>query len=1028
MTRYLGTIKIIYKYRPENSRQVKRAVKVIDVDIDIPYTKFGKEVNNIIRNYRRQLIEESIRSIEGDSSWEFLGLHSVEDDIRNTHNNRRRTLRQIRMRRSLAPILLDDEVSSPTWDRNEGTCVIDYIQYKYSNRRGLKKQLSSRDKIIDLLKTSKDTFTTYTTPYDEIIIWEGEDLVSDGVSIENIFSFASHIKVPVYVLNDFKYVIEKFEPLRIDKTHPAMCFKISNNHFYPIDATNLKLKYAFKYNLKKGKEIKTNVLLEELKTTKLFDTSNTIYTKEPEDVEKTFRSLINDNVFPTSIVMNNGHIYAFKDDNNKVITYNQYHKEISDACNQHNIPYTNQSIGAFSFQLLEKLTGLSVPYSSHNSYVMDTLIEAKKNRIRVGKITDDEIYTYSYVEDILNIDTKPEYQAFDVCKCYRTSLYKTKEDWIVLDWKDEWKPYTPQKNIPLGLFYVKTEDTTLFKKSNIYSTSIIKHAIKNNIDFTITKQLIPSGKKVKGFFKHFIDDVLKLYKETDFSKNIINILTGMLGKHKNTDTLVQINKNPEQVLDWCDKNDTNNTKLFINNINTEDNPVYMYGEKRTRPLNETCLPIYIQIIDNANIQLFDMKQQIEKLKGEVVAYKTDCIIAKNLPKNTVLSTDETIWGSYRKCDVPYITCKETFQPFKLPVPYWNKIDITDSDDWEKVYDIIENNSVLINGRAGTGKSHLVKQIKSKLEKNNKFVLTLAPTNKCALNWRGKTIHRGIKLTQNTKLTKKEYINQLKRYDYIIIDEVSMITNDIWRVLDYIKNCTDIKFILIGDKNQLPPIEEVYESKSYLESQGVKSIADFNKITLKVIKRYDPVLAQLGNDIIENVPIDITRYPYKPDAQRNLCYYNRTRKQVNQTLNQQNAPDDALLLPNNSTSKYPQDALIYAGVPIIAYKTHYDESIQDYLCVNSETFVIDDVPIYDNKINLYSARPDDDGNEMIHNISIDKNEFHNYFLLNYCTTTHKAQGDTIDENINIYDWDKMNKKLRYTAITRVKNITQIGIVP
>jgi hypothetical protein len=145
------------------------------------------------------------------------------------------------------------------------------------------------------------------------------------------------------------------------------------------------------------------------------------------------------------------------------------------------------------------------------------------------------------------------------------------------------------------------------------------------------------------------------------------------------------------------------------------------------------------------------------------------------------------------------------------------------------------------------------------------------------------------------------------------------------------------------------------------------------------------------------------------------------------LNQQNAPPDALFLPNNSTSKYPQDALIYPNVPIIAYKTHYDEDIQDYLCVNSENFVIDDVSIYDDKINLYSIRPDDNGNEMIHRISIDKNKFHNYFLLNYCTTTHKAQGDTIDENINIYDWDAMNKKLRYTAITRVKKMSQVGII-
>jgi hypothetical protein len=1033
MTRYLGTINITYKYRPQHYRRpVEKTIK-LDVDINIPYTKFGKEVNNIIRNYRKELVDDALLSLQSPSPYEFLGLVNIETDIYNTHNNRRRTLRAIRMRRSIAPILLDDEIiPHASWDRNEGTCVIDYLQYKYSHRKGLIKLLSSREKIIDLLKTTKDTFTTYTTPYDEITIWEGEDLVSDGVSIENIFHFADKIKVPVYVLNDFKYVIEKYEPSVVDKTHPVLCFKISNNHFYPIENTNNKKKYAMKYHLSKGKDIKTNILIELLDNEKkLFDTSNIIYEDSQDCVEQHFKNLINRHIFPSKIMIQKSNIYAFKDDIDNIIVHNPYHNEIEQSCIKYSIKYTNQSIGVFAFQLLEKITGISIPYSSHNSYVFDTLVEAKNNRIRVGKITDDVIYD-RYIEKTFNVkdgiikkidmhytDVLPEYKAYDITKCYRSSLYDTKEDWIVLSWTDQWKPYIPRKTIPLGLFYVKTQDTTLFKKSNIYSTSIIKHAIKNNIDFTIIKELIPSNKKVKSFFKYFIDDILRQYGETDFSKAIINILTGMMGKHKSTSTSCQININPEQVFDWLNKNEKN---VYVNNINTENNPIYLYGEKKTTYLNETCLPIYIQITDNANIQLYDMAKQFN-----TVAYKTDCIIVKPpFPKNIIQPT--TKWGQYRECSVPLITCDEKYHSFKLPVPYWNKYDITDSDDWEKVYDIIQEKSVLIDGRAGTGKSYLVKKIKAKLEQNHKKVLVLAPTNKCALAWKGKTIHKGLQLSLYTKLSNKQYISKLKTYDYVIIDEVSMITADVWNILDYVKKSTDIKFILIGDKNQLPPIEDIEIPKCYLESQGVKSIAEFNKISLKIIKRYDPVLAQLGDDIIQNVPIDITRFPPKLNTRRNLCYFNKTRKQVNQTLNQQNAPPDALFLPNNSTSKYPQDALIYPNVPIIAYKTHYDEDIQDYLCVNSENFVIDDVPIYDDKINLYSIRPDDDGNEMIHHISIDKNEFHNYFLLNYCTTTHKAQGDTIDENINIYDWDAMHKKLRYTAITRVKKMSQVGIIP
>jgi len=656
-------------------------------------------------------------------------------------------------------------------------------------------------------------------------------------------------------------------------------------------------------------------------------------------------------------------------------------------------------------QLLDKISTSSIPYSTHNKYVRDTLIEAKHNRIRVGFINNS-------IESL-----NDTYQAYDICKCYRSVLYNPAEDWIQLDWRDEWKPYKKTNKLELGLYYVQTNDTTLFKKSNIYSSAIIEHATKHGIKFKILKQLIPSKRREKEYFKTFIDTILQQYGETQFSKELINILTGMTGKTKNEDISTKINTDIHQVLSHV-----NNIKdkPYIKNINRKGKPIYMYGNKKIIPLNETCLPIYIQIIDQSNIKLFNMGRQIIKKGGTLVAYKTDCIIARNLPIPTILSLDLS-WGSYRNTEVPNITFTEKYHYFKMPSPYWNKYEITDSDDYNKVYEIIKNSSILINGRAGTGKTYLVKKIKAMLEQENKKILTLAPTNKCALSWNGETIHTGLGLTDKTKISSKEKIAKLKKYDYIIIDEISMIPNDIWRILDYVKKSTNIKFILIGDKNQLPPIETMYDTKMYLESQGVKNIADFNKITLTTIKRYDTKLAEIGNDIIENKAVDISQFPYKPNAMRNLCYYNKTRKYINETLNKKYAPSDAILIKNNcKDSEYPQDALIYKGLPIIAYRK------DKKFITNSENFTVDS--INDKEITMHSIRPDCNGNEMIYSITIKKNKFHKYFLLNYCTTTHKAQGDTIDEDINIYDWDKMNKKLRYTAITRVKNINQIGIVP
>jgi hypothetical protein len=48
-----------------------------------------------------------------------------------------------------------------------------------------------------------------------------------------------------------------------------------------------------------------------------------------------------------------------------------------------------------------------------------------------------------------------------------------------------------------------------------------------------------------------------------------------------------------------------------------------------------------------------------------------------------------------------------------------------------------------------------------------------------------------------------------------------------------------------------------------------------------------------------------------------------------------------------------------------------------------------------------------------------------FCLNYCSTTHKAQGEIITEDFTIYDWDKMNTKCRYTALSRAKKPEQVS---
>lgn len=146
-----------------------------------------------------------------------------------------------------------------------------------------------------------------------------------------------------------------------------------------------------------------------------------------------------------------------------------------------------------------------------------------------------------------------------------------------------------------------------------------------------------------------------------------------------------------------------------------------------------------------------------------------------------------------------------------------KIQLT--DEFTKAFDLIENtnDSFFITGKAGTGKSTLLKYFRSQ---TNKRVSVVAFTGLAAINVDGQTIHSffGFPLgfiQPNTIREKEELKHLLRTLDTIIVDEVSMIRADLMDAMDKslrIHRGVDKPFggcqmIFIGDLYQLPPIIE-----------------------------------------------------------------------------------------------------------------------------------------------------------------------------------------------------------------------------
>ena len=984
MPRYTG--KVLYRYRYNYNGREKTDYTAIRIDITCHYNQLQSQINELVRE-QRQILEE-------DYNRDIIDGAPVRQEIYNDRTRKQRNIRFIRMRDSSAPHI--DGFPAQPWDTKQGTCVIDYLFHRYQ----IKRKIPTKEHLINILQENDE-----------------EDIITNGVSTHNIENFARYIKIPIYVLNDFDEIEHYYDPPNSSTKHyPTLVYRISNNHFYPIEDPNKKKHFIMK--ILKNQKNPCNLLEGTINQQHEYT-----YIENPK--EQIINNFKNNNILPNKVFMTDNEITGFSL-NDTSYKYQQFYKEIQDMNKKFNLSSTTLTTAILD--LLKKTLSQLNPISTHNSDILNQLIKAKENRIHHG-----------YIDGYHHISPPDETTlcAWDINKCYRSVLYNPTEKWITLEWTDDFKPYTSsnktlcltsrsvlrtprraydRRSLPLGLYYVETNDNTLFKGNNIYSSSILNYAKRNtNIHFKIKSQLIPSRSFPKSIFKEYINTIITTFGETDFSKQLINMLTGMLGKHKSTHYKLNLNTDIEQVLDYALKQPT---KIIVDDImDDETNPLYLYGTKYERINNETYLPIYIQIIDQSNIKLYEMTKIITSLGHTPIYRKTDCVVFQKNNKKIYpqYNPEKHKWGQFRKVSVPNLNNTVPKEQFKMSNQNWNIHNITNSNQVDDLYNIVKDNSILISGPAGTGKTYLVNSLLTKYLDRSKTLIT-SFTNRCALNWDdASTLHSSFKITDNGKIGMKLDNFKLfcKKYDYIIIDEISMIPKDIWKIISIVKDNSTTKFILIGDENQTAPIEFFsFQKICYMNQSGVKYIADYNKIILQDVQRYDKNLKVILENLINDIPVDLSLFPHKPEAKINLSFTNKTRVNINK---QHNSKQGLFIAKNDN--RYSQDMYIYEGCPVIAYKTDKNEK----QFVNSEQFTI---LHYDNEyINLYSERKSE-----IHLIEIPISIFADNFTLGYCMTAHKSQGTTIKEEFNIYDWDKMDKNLKYTALSRATSIQQVGIVP
>ena len=384
---------------------------------------------------------------------------------------------------------------------------------------------------------------------------------------------------------------------------------------------------------------------------------------------------------------------------------------------------------------------------------------------------------------------------------------------------------------------------------------------------------------------------------------------------------------------------------------------------------------------------------------------------------------------------------------------------------EKLFSLVLNNRfVLVSGKAGTGKSFLLRKLELMLKPYMKVVVA-APTGVAAVNIGGTTLHSWLSLglaSEPVEVLKKKMSGRtrctLAETNVLLIDEISMVDptffQKISKLVAYVHNTPNLPFgrmklVMFGDFLQLPPI--TVSSERYVFNTELWTRMNVHRLRLShVFRQSDGVFLNLLNNVRTNQLSDedeellktrINQQPPKPYTR--LCTF---RKQV-QLFNTreldaiQDTPlctfEGMFKIETRENHQQPAEQDVRAAKSIMFKSSKFPVAktlnlkigaqvmmrcnvfLEDYGICNGSIGIV--LAITSDAVTVQFAREviDVTRYKFVFRVgrTVDLNLFQFPLSLSWAMTIHKSQGLTIDRIL--VDTDCFETGQMYTALSRVK---------